>query len=105
MEELKIPIFIYTTVGIALCLTFIAIISKFEKSHPNLFTKQATHYEKLRYTQIVKTSVNIMLLYLIFAIFYLTTISYQSPPLAITILCGIFAIFVINNIITTFKKK
>lgn len=105
METLKIPIFIYTTVGIALCLTFVVIINQFEKRHPNLFNQFATKYEKQKYGQIVKTSVNIMLIYLIFAIFALTTMCYQTPPIPILILCGLFMIFAISNIINIFKKK
>ena len=105
MENLKILVFIYTAIGTALCLTFIAIISKFEKEHPNLFTPKATLHEKSRYTKIIKTSINILLIYIVFAVLALTMECYQTPPFMIIILCGIFIIFAILNLISTFKNK
>ena len=103
--EATLPTFIYSIVGIAMCLTFIAILDWYKKRHPNLFTAKATWQEKVRFNQITKTAMNIMLIYLVFYIFALTLISYKTPPIAIIVLCGIFVIFAISNIITTFKKK
>ena len=105
MEELKFPLIIYSFVGIALCLTFITIIELYKKNHPNLFTTKATSDEKLRFSQITKTSLNVILIYLVFEIFALALMCYQTPPIAIIILCSVFIIFAISNIITIFKKK
>lgn len=105
MKELKVPIIIYSCVGIALCLTFSLILKIFEKNHPNLFSIYATKKEKLRYGQIVKASINTVLLYAIFAILGLTMITYEKPPIAVLIMCGFFILFAIANLITIFKKK
>ncbi len=105
MEELKFSIYIYCFVGMALCLTFIFIISKFEKKHPNLFNDKCTTTERKQYNQLVVISVNVILLYVIFAIFGLTLITTSKPSPIVLLACMLLMGAVVINIVKNLKKN
>lgn len=108
MEELRVTVIFWCGILFLVCLGFLIFIKMWEKKHPQAFTKLGTQKEKQQYNQIITICVNTILAFVLFFILAIGRIGYgngETTPIALIVFVVLGFMFIISNVISSFRKK
>ena len=106
MEEFRMMVITWCGILFMVCISFLVFIKIWEKRHPKALTPKGSQKEKQQYNQIITVCMNIVLSFVLLFLLAITNIGHEEPkPIMIYIFVGLGLVFVITNLISSFRKK